>query len=245
VAAAPNKQLQRTVTRRRVRRASASFHCALAPRWLAQRAAADLRRWPAQVESEVPKQQGSPCFHSTRCWRRAALRGDAQVRLFVLAACSVFAIVGTEVVAQPRQNCTGPQLGTWKLQSYTVKDLATGQTTDIFGARPSGYISYGSDCRMSAILIQEDRKAPASLVATEAERIDLYGGLIAYAGSYSIEGDKVSHHIDASWNQAWTGTTQVRQFRIDGKTLYITAMASKHALTGRETSSALTWTKVE
>ena len=36
-----NEQLRRTVIRRRERGASASFHCALAPRWLAQRAAAD------------------------------------------------------------------------------------------------------------------------------------------------------------------------------------------------------------
>jgi phage terminase Nu1 subunit (DNA packaging protein) len=39
-----NKQLQRTVIRQRRRGASASFHCAFAPRWLAQRAAAELRR---------------------------------------------------------------------------------------------------------------------------------------------------------------------------------------------------------
>ena len=40
----PNKQLQRTVIRRRGRAASASFHFAHAARWLAQRAAAELRR---------------------------------------------------------------------------------------------------------------------------------------------------------------------------------------------------------
>jgi hypothetical protein len=39
-----NKQLQRTVTRRRGDGASAPFHYALAPRWLAQRTAAELRR---------------------------------------------------------------------------------------------------------------------------------------------------------------------------------------------------------
>jgi len=39
-----NKQLQRTVERYRGRAASASFHYALAARWLAQRAAAELRR---------------------------------------------------------------------------------------------------------------------------------------------------------------------------------------------------------
>ena len=41
---AANKQLQRTVERCRGRGASSSLHFALAPRWLAQRAAAELRR---------------------------------------------------------------------------------------------------------------------------------------------------------------------------------------------------------
>jgi hypothetical protein len=40
----PNKQLERTVIRRCVRAASAPFHYALAARWTAQRAAAQLRR---------------------------------------------------------------------------------------------------------------------------------------------------------------------------------------------------------
>jgi hypothetical protein len=43
-AKAPNKQLQRTVQPQRGRAASASFHYALAARWTAQRAAAELRR---------------------------------------------------------------------------------------------------------------------------------------------------------------------------------------------------------
>ena len=40
----PNKQLQRTVTRRRGDGASAPLHYALAPRITRQRAAAELRR---------------------------------------------------------------------------------------------------------------------------------------------------------------------------------------------------------
>jgi hypothetical protein len=46
-----NKQLQRTVTRRRGDGASAPFHYALAPRWTAQRAAAELRRYAAMFKA--------------------------------------------------------------------------------------------------------------------------------------------------------------------------------------------------
>jgi len=47
----PNKQLQRTVTRRRGDGASARFHHALAPRIARQRAAAQLRRYAAGTRS--------------------------------------------------------------------------------------------------------------------------------------------------------------------------------------------------
>jgi len=40
----PNKQFEPTVIRRHMRAASAPFHYALAARWTAQRAAAQLRR---------------------------------------------------------------------------------------------------------------------------------------------------------------------------------------------------------
>ncbi len=150
-----------------------------------------------------------------------------------------------EAIGQQHQNCTGRQLGTWKLQSFTTEDLATGQKSDLFGAHPSGYLNYGPDCRMYVMLVKEGRKAPATFVPTDAERVDLYSGLIAYAGTYSFEGDTVSHHIDTSWNQSWTGTTQVRQFRIDGKSLTLKTLPAKGAVTGKESSSVLVWTKVE
>jgi hypothetical protein len=47
VVPSPNKQLQRTVIRRRGDGASAPFHYALAPRFARQRAAAELQRYVA------------------------------------------------------------------------------------------------------------------------------------------------------------------------------------------------------
>jgi len=123
--------------------------------------------------------------------------------------------------------------------------VETGQKSEYFGAHPTGFISYGSDCRVQVIMISEKRKVPANLVPTDAERIGLYNGLTAYAGTYSITGGIVSHYIDASWNEAWTGTTQPRQFKIDGKTLQIkTLSGQKSTITGREVVIELVWTKV-
>jgi len=126
-----------------------------------------------------------------------------------------------------------------------TEDPETGQKHNLLGAHPSGYLSYGSDCRMSAILVKESRQGPAALVATDPESMELYRGLIAYAGSYSIDGHQITHHIEASWNQAWTGTTQVSQFNIAERTLYIRTGISKSPMTGRPSSTVFIWARVE
>jgi hypothetical protein len=119
----------------------------------------------------------------------------------------------------------------------------TGQKVEPFGAHPEGYLSYGLDGRMYAIVVREGRKPPAG-VPTDAEKLELFAGMAAYAGTYTIEGDTVRHHVDISWIEAWTATTQVRRFRIEGNVLYIQSPAAKDPLDGRLSSATLVWTKV-
>jgi hypothetical protein len=68
--ASPNKQLERTVIRRRVRAACASFHYAHAARWTRRRAAAQLRRYTARTPYQRPS---APSFGSTS-WLVADIR---------------------------------------------------------------------------------------------------------------------------------------------------------------------------
>jgi len=148
-------------------------------------------------------------------------------------------------IAQQHPMCAGPLLGTWALLSMETEDKVTNEKHNLLGVHPSGSLSYGPDCRMSAILVKESRKGPAELVATDPESIDLYRGLIAYAGSYTIDGQTITHHIEDSWNQAWTGTTQVSQFNIDGSSLYIRTGPSRSPMNGRQSSTVFIWTRVE
>ena len=69
--------------------------------------------------------------------------------------------------------------------------------------------------------------------------------MVAYAGTYRIEGDKVLHRVDISWNQAWTGTTVERFYKVEGDTLTITTPVVKSVLDGQETRSVLVWKKVQ
>lgn len=162
---------------------------------------------------------------------------------FIFIAYLEFLAFGTAEAQQDK--CSGPQIGTWRLISYSREDIKSGTKTDPLGTHPNGFLSYATDCRMNAILIADERKSPISIPPSDQERINLYSSMLAYAGAYHIEGDNVHHHVDASWNQAWVGSTQSRQFRIEKNTLYIKTFPAKSAIDGIESTVVMVWNKVE
>lgn len=154
------------------------------------------------------------------------------------------ALLGASAHAQEATRCAGPQIGTWALQAYESEVIETHEKRLPLGEHPSGFLMYGTDCRMQAILIRGARTAP-SATPTEAERAQLYDGLLAYAGSYTVEGDRFLHKIDASWNQTWTGTTIVRIFKIEGDVLTVRTIPAPNPFDSRTTSvGVLRFTKV-
>jgi hypothetical protein len=138
-----------------------------------------------------------------------------------------------------------PILGTWKLKSFVREVAATGEKINQMGERPNGFLSYSADGRMYAILTADNRNKPSDVNPTPEERAKLHQTMTAYAGTYTVQGDKVIHHVDISWNEAWTGTDQVRFFKIDGNILTITAAPNKSPMDGREGRAVIVWEKVK
>jgi hypothetical protein len=137
-----------------------------------------------------------------------------------------------------------PLLGTWKLKSYLREVAATGERYNERGEHPNGFLSYGADGRMYAIITWDNRAKPLDVVPTEEERIRLYGTMLSYAGTYTMDGDKVIHHVDISWNQIWTGTDQVRFYKLDANTLTITSAPNRNPVDGRPGRSILVFEKI-
>ena len=138
-----------------------------------------------------------------------------------------------------------PLLGTSKLKSYVREVAATGERYNERGENPDGYLSYAADGRMYAIITWENRITPRDVVPTDEERIKLFSTMISYAGTYTFDAEKVVHHVDISWNQNWTGTDQVRFYKLDGNTLTITSALAKNFTDGREGRSILVWEKLK
>jgi Lipocalin-like domain len=139
---------------------------------------------------------------------------------------------------------TAALLGTWKMISWKREVLATGVTSDVMGPDPVGYINYGADGRVYALVVRKDRPPPTATPPRDEEKLRLYDGMLAYAGTYTLDDEKAVHHVDASWNQSWTGTDQVRFYKLDGDRLTISAAPSQDPLIGQDVVLRMQFRKV-
>ena len=96
--------------------------------------------------------------------------------------------------------------GVWKLVSYDVEIQATGQKEPPMGKNPTGYVIFTPEGRVFFVLTGEGRKA----AKTVQERADLLSSLVAYTGTYRLEGDQWITKVEVAWNPEWVGTEQRR-----------------------------------
>jgi Lipocalin-like domain len=136
-------------------------------------------------------------------------------------------------------------IGTWKLVSVINHDIASGQKSDYFGPHPAGFINYGPDGRMIVINARSNRQRPKGPSPTPQEALDLFRSVLAYAGTYTIEGNEVTHHVDCSWNESWTGTHQTRTARFEDDRVHLSTKPTPDPVDGRLSVRTMTWEKVK
>ncbi len=98
---------------------------------------------------------------------------------------------------------------------------------------------------MMVILVGDNRKTPDGPVLTDGEMIALFKSVVAYSGTYTIDGNQVTHHVDASSDEWRTGTKQIRFFTLDGKLLTLTTAPTPNRWDGRMSGHTLVWEKME
>ena len=96
---------------------------------------------------------------------------------------------------------------------------------------------------MQVIGAANPRRVSAGPSPADNERVALYDTMFAYAGTYSVGGDKVIHRVDISWNEVWTDTDQIRSFEVNGNTLTLTTRLPD-PVSGVENHYAVVWEKV-
>ena len=106
-------------------------------------------------------------------------------------------------------------VGTWKVVSFEAVSPTTGEREPARGEHPSGYTIFTPDGRMSVLITNEGRKAPG----TDQDRANLFQSMVAYTGTYRVEGNTWTTKVDVAANPALVGTEQARSFRMEGNQL--------------------------
>ena len=113
------------------------------------------------------------------------------------------------------------------------RDVATGARRDALGRNPCGAVVYTPE-RVTFLIVRSDRKRPGQLPPSDREKIALFDTMFAYSGGYTVEADRIIHHVDMSWNEAWSGTDQVRFCTVNEDVLTIASAPGKSPFDGRE-----------
>jgi len=113
---------------------------------------------------------------------------------------------------------TSPVLGVWQLLTYLVEVKESGESFPPMGQKPMGYVIFTPEGRLSFTLSAEGRQ-PAT---TDQERAALLSSVIAYTGSYRLEGNRWITQVDVAWNPEWVGTEQTRYFQVEADRLTVT-----------------------
>jgi hypothetical protein len=116
-------------------------------------------------------------------------------------------------------------IGIWKLISATAIYADGTVTPDVYGIHPVGYITYTPDGHMMVMFSRSDRpslsqevRSPLSseMQSLPAEELaQAFTTFNAYAGTYTLSGNTVIHHIEIASIPNRVSTTLVRTFTLN------------------------------
>jgi len=108
-------------------------------------------------------------------------------------------------------------IGAWKLLTFMAEVQATGAKLPVFGPAPKGRLVVLQSGQMMTVVAAGGAAAPAA----GAERATSGTAVVAYSGTYEINDDQFTTHVDVSSNEAWVGTSQSRTYKLLGSRLQL------------------------
>lgn len=141
----------------------------------------------------------------------------------------------------PLRNMNEKLVGTWKLVS-AASTTSTGERNETpYGQRPSGFLTYSGDGRVTAMISYGGRK-PLSVGARVEEQAEAFKTFLSYAGRYTVSGDKVKHHVEISSIQNYVGRDLVRTVKFENDRIILVTPPTP--VNGRVQTVELIWERV-
>jgi Lipocalin-like domain len=135
--------------------------------------------------------------------------------------------------------------GTWKLVSQSQKVLDTGEVRAGRGKAPRGYVTFGPDGRLMGVILNENRPKPESVAKmTDQQRIELLNTMNAFAGTYKLEGNRLTYHFELTHNEV-PARAAVRDIKIEGRKLTMVNEPAPSTADGKMVQTTTVWEKVK
>jgi hypothetical protein len=144
-------------------------------------------------------------------------------------------------------------VGTWRLLDYSFIHQ-DGVIEHPWGTDVRGYLLYSAEGYMSGNLSPaNDWASRRARIAAAFKAHDGASALrlgrpgrrdyIAYAGRYTVSGDTVTHHVEASLFPNWVGRPEIRYYKFEGNVL---TLRTGEIRSGKNTVIAqLVWERVQ
>ena len=162
--------------------------------------------------------------------------------MIILVAASLVCMSGFKTSAADTSKSL---VGTWRVTSFSMTTLETNEVSRPFGENPIGYLQYSPGGHM-VVFLSAAEMPKAGPPYSDADRAVIHSRIIgAYAGTYTVDGNKVTHHIVASWRPEWVGGDQIRFAELSGDKLTIKTAPLASGLTGKQIVATLTFERVE
>jgi hypothetical protein len=148
-------------------------------------------------------------------------------KLSILAP--LFFVLGLNVWAEDAPTI----VGTWKLVSTAATTVDGQSVASPMGKQPTGFLTYTADGRMSLLITHDGRPTLSGdrLNSPIEERAGAFSTMVAYAGGYRLEGNRLIHHVEAASSQNWVGTDLPRIATFTGNRVKLEApMQERHGV---------------
>jgi len=129
-------------------------------------------------------------------------------------------------------------VGTWSLVRATSVTAAGDRNENAYGVSPSGLLMYSSAGRVVALVSFGGRK-PLSVRARAEEKAEAFDTFLAYAGRYSLLGNRVTHHVEISSIQNYVNRDLVRTVTFEDDRM--TLVTPPTPVNGKVQTLELTW----
>ena len=132
--------------------------------------------------------------------------------------------------------------GTWKLVSASSKNLNGERNETPYGPNPTGLLTYTEDGRVASVISYGGRKPLPITGGTTQDQAEAFKTCLAYAGTYTLSGNKVTHHVEVSSIQNYVNRDLIRDVKFEGERIVLVTPPT--SVNGKIQSIELTWQRL-